>query len=80
MIFIKFDPAYPIQSFKTKDRPEGSVKKGKKVVSLLESIGAEHKGYTLMLEDTVQPRFESVVFFEPDTKNVESTMPRHTKN
>ena len=79
VIFIKFDPAYPIQSFKTKDRPEGISEKGKKVVSLLESIGAEHKGYTLMLEDTVQPRFESVAFFEPDTKNVESTMPRHTK-
>lgn len=64
-IALRFDPKvysrrYP---FKEKDKPHPY--ENQDVVQLLKSLGAKHRGYTTMIAESTQPRFNAEMDVEP---------------
>ena len=65
-IALRFDPKimYRRYDVKTKDEEHPAMNEG--IISFLKSLSAKHKGFTLMIADTTQPRFNAEMDVEPD--------------
>lgn len=60
-VLVRVDPVVLSRKYFYTDRNEDMPLNNTNVVSLLESLGAKHKGYTLKISDTTQPRFNAVI-------------------
>ena len=75
-IFIKFDPAIHVNDYDSKSYNINRYKETETYLDIFKSCKAIHKGYTMHIADTVQPRFQSNVY---SYENIEETLPKHTK-
>lgn len=75
-LFIKFDPAIHVNDYFSYDHNDDRYEDTDKYLKIFENIGAIHHGFTMKIEDTVQPRFQSNVYASED---IEATLPKHTK-
>jgi serine/alanine adding enzyme len=58
-IALRFDPAVLSKKYAYKDRSEPHEAQNTDVIDLLKKCGAEHKGYTVRIEESTQPRFNA---------------------
>ena len=65
-IAIRFDPAVLSRRYSYRDRDEEHERQNEDVISLLQSIAAKHKGYTIRIEESTQPRFNAEMDIVPD--------------
>lgn len=56
---IRFDPSILSRFYSYKDRNEDMPYENEDVISLLKKLGCEHKGYTIKIEESTQPRFNA---------------------
>ena len=75
-IFIKFDPAIHVNDYDSKSYNTNRYKETEIYLDIFKSCKAIHKGYTMHISDTVQPRFQSNVY---SYENIEKVLPKHTK-
>ena len=75
-IFIKFDPSIHINDYKSYEYNKNRYEDTNEYLDIFKRIGAIHHGYTMNIMDTVQPRFQSVVY---DEEEWEDHLPKHTK-
>lgn len=75
-LFIKMDPPVHLNDYASADYNQNWYPEAKEVISNLEKAGCIHQGYTVMIEESIQPRFQSVVY---DQENFDDTLPKHTK-
>ncbi|MDD7280561.1 peptidoglycan bridge formation glycyltransferase FemA/FemB family protein [Floccifex sp.] len=75
-LFIKFDPAIHINDYKSKNQNKNYYKDTQYYLDSFKKLGAKHHGYTMYIEDTIQPRFQSNVYA---CENIEENLPKHTK-
>ena len=75
-IFIKFDPTIHVNDYDSKSYNINRYKETETYLDIFKSCKAIHKGYTMHIADTVQPRFQSNVY---SYENIEETLPKHTK-
>lgn len=58
-IALRFDPAILSKKYAYKDRSEEHAFQNVQVIDLLKKCGASHKGYTVRIEESTQPRFNA---------------------
>lgn len=58
-IAVRFDPSILSCKYAYKYRNEEHEKQNEDVISLLKEYGAKHKGYTVKIEESTQPRFNA---------------------
>lgn len=75
-LFIKMDPGIIKHQYRVEDYADIVDETAKRQVHNLISSGCIHKGYTMGLSDTIQPRFHAAVFAQDD---FEANLPKHTK-
>ncbi len=75
-LFIKFDPTIHVNDYKSSEYNTNRYEDTQIYLDNFKSVGAIHHGFTMNIEDTVQPRFQSNVYASED---IESTLPKHTK-
>lgn len=75
-LFIKLDPAIHINDYASKDYNENWYPDTQLYMKNFEDAGCIHQGYTKMIEESIQPRFQSVVY---KTDDLEGMLPKHTK-
>lgn len=75
-LFIKFDPLIHINDYKSYEYNTNRNEKTEKYLKILERVGANHHGFTMNIEQTVQPRFQSNVYNEEGWLE---NLPKHTK-
>lgn len=75
-LFIKFDPAIHINDYKSKDCNTNYYQDTQLYLDIFKRLGAKHHGFTMKIEETIQPRFQSNVYA---SSNIEETLPKHTK-
>ncbi len=68
-LFIKIDPMIIVNSYKSSEQNDD---KDSSMVSIFEEAGCIHEGWTTQILETIQPRYQSVVY-----PNYE--LPKHTK-
>ncbi len=64
--FIRFDPAVLSRKYPYHERSEEHERMNNDIITMLETCGARHKGFTLMIEETTQPRFNAGMDVTPD--------------
>jgi serine/alanine adding enzyme len=77
VLFIKLDPPIHVNDYKSQDYNENRYPETKIYLDNFASAGCIHQGFPLKIEDSIQPRFQSVV---TDSINYEKNLPRHTRN
>ena len=65
-IAVRFDPAVLSRKYPYHERNEQHPKENEDVVAYLQSLKAEHKGYTTMIIESTQPRFNAEMDVTPD--------------
>ncbi|MGM9975958.1 MAG: peptidoglycan bridge formation glycyltransferase FemA/FemB family protein [Bulleidia sp.] len=65
-ITVRFDPAVHSRKYAYVDRKNDIPMEHEDTVSFLISYGAKHKGYTKLIEETTQPRFNAEMDVIPD--------------
>lgn len=75
-LFIKFDPAIHINDYLSSEYNENRYETCQKYLDIFKGIGAKHHGFTMNIADTVQPRFQSNVYY---IEGWEEHLPKHTK-
>ena len=65
-IVVRFDPAVLSRKYPYEKRKEMMPKENTETVEFLNSYGAVHKGYTVMIEEATQPRFNAEMDVYPD--------------
>lgn len=75
-LFIKFDPLIHINDYKSYEYNEDRYEDTNLYLKNILGIGSKHHGYTMTIEETVQPRFQSNVYYDA---NLEENLPKHTK-
>lgn len=75
-LFIKFDPAIHVNDYKTAEANANMYPETEEYLSIFKKAGAQHHGFTMMIEETIQPRFQSNVYA---SDNIEEDLPKHTK-
>ncbi|MDO4467712.1 MAG: peptidoglycan bridge formation glycyltransferase FemA/FemB family protein [Bacillota bacterium] len=75
-LFIKFDPFIHVNDYLSKDYNENKYPHTNEYLNIFKKLGAKHHGFTMSISETIQPRFQSIVYA---TENVEETLPKHTK-
>ncbi|MGT2906412.1 aminoacyltransferase [Streptococcus dentiloxodontae] len=74
-LFIKFDPALLLKSYKIGENTEEDTDTLAKLAALQES-GADWTGRTLTIAESIQPRYQANVYTQ---KDMTATFPKHTK-
>ena len=64
--FIRFDPAILSKKYPYRDRNEEHERMNDDVIRMLETCGAVHKGFTVRIEESTQPRFNAAMDVTPD--------------
>mgnify|MGYP004448421079 FL=1 len=75
-LFIKFDPAIHINDYKSNEYNLNRYPETETYLNIFKNIGAKHQGYVMNIKDSIQPRFQSNVYYSED---VMETLPKHTK-
>lgn len=75
-LFIKFDPTIHVNDYKSSEYNTNRYPDTQIYLDNFTSLGAKHHGFTMTIEETVQPRFQSNVYA---TEDIEATLPKHTK-
>lgn len=65
-IALRFDPKIMYRRYDVKRKDEENPTMNEGVISFLKSLGAEHKGFTKMIAETTQPRFNAEMDVDPD--------------
>ena len=68
-IAIRFDPAVLSRRYAYETRNDEHPYENTEVIELLKRIGAKHKGYTTMIEEATQPRFNAEMDVSPDYRD-----------
>lgn len=58
-IAIRFDPSILSRKYSYRDRNESHPYENQDIVEELKSLGAKHKGFTIRIEESTQPRFNA---------------------
>ena len=66
---VRFDPCVLYRKYPYRDRNEIHEILNRDVIYLLESCGAKHKGFTTMIEEATQPRFNAEMDVTPDYRD-----------
>lgn len=74
-LFVKMDPPVVIGEYFSQD-PEHPRNGCEALVENFRKAGCIHQGFTMMIEDSIQPRFQSVVY---RTDDLDGSLPKHTK-
>ena len=65
-IAVRFDPAVLSRKYSYKSRNEEHPYMNQNVIDLLKNYGAKHKGFTVRIEESTQPRFNAEMDVTPD--------------
>ena len=65
-VAIRFDPAILVNKYAYKDRNNKPENKNMELIPILASIGAAHKGFTTLIEEATQPRYNAEMDVEED--------------
>lgn len=76
VLFVKMDPAIHINDYASKDKNDQYYPETQLYLENFKQAGCLHQGYPLMIEDSIQPRFQAVVTYKED---LEEALPKHTK-
>lgn len=76
ILFVKMDPAIHVNDYKSKDHNENKYPDTKLYLKNFADAGCIHQGYTTMIEESIQPRYQSVVY---KTDDLDGLLPKHTK-
>ena len=63
---IRFDPAVLSRRYSYRDRKEDHPRQNEETIACLVTMGAKHRGYTVRIEESTQPRFNAEMDVEPD--------------
>jgi len=74
-IALRFDPAIISRLYMYENRNDDHEYQNNDVIDYLKSIGAKHKGFTTMIEESTQPRYNAAMTIK---ENVRSTVNRKT--
>lgn len=75
-LFIKFDPAIHVNDYKSSEYNTSRYEDCSFYLEEFKRLGAKHHGFTMKIEDTIQPRFQSNVYACQD---IEQMLPKHTR-
>lgn len=75
-IFIKFDPALLLNQYKIGEVENQEINSTLNAIKILIQAGADWKGRTTEISESIQPRFQANVYTNAD---IVSTFPKHTK-
>lgn len=76
ILFVKMDPAIHINDYISSEKNDNRYPDTELYLKNFEEAGTIHQGYTVMIEESIQPRFQSVVY---KTDDLDASMPKHTK-
>lgn len=76
ILFIKMDPAIHINDYISSEKNDNRYPDTDLYLKNFEEAGCQHQGYTVMIEESIQPRFQSVVY---KTDDLDGSLPKHTK-
>lgn len=76
ILFIKMDPAIHINDYISSEKNDNRYPDTDLYQKNFEEAGCQHQGYTVMIEESIQPRFQSVVY---KTDDLDGSLPKHTK-
>lgn len=65
-VAIRFDPAILVNKYAYKDRNNKPENKNMELIPILASIGSAHKGFTTLIEEATQPRYNAEMDVEED--------------
>ena len=68
-IAVRFDPAVLSRRYSYRNRNEQNPYHNQKVIDKLVAYGAKHKGFTIRIEESTQPRFNAEMDVTPDYKD-----------
>ncbi|MBP3892022.1 MAG: peptidoglycan bridge formation glycyltransferase FemA/FemB family protein [Solobacterium sp.] len=63
---IRFDPAILSKCYPYKEHDSEHLHKNDDIIATLEALGAKHKGFTVRIEESTQPRFNAEMDLIPD--------------
>ena len=75
-LFIKLDPAILKNTYKIENQNTNISDEAKEAIFNLKQAGCHHLGFTMNIDETIQPRFHAVVEVDQD---YEENLPKHTK-
>lgn len=75
-MMIKFDPGIHINDYQSSEYNTNRNPLLNDYMEIFSSVGAKHQGFPMHIGETIQPRFQSNVYFSPE---FEESLPRHTK-
>ncbi len=75
-LFIKFDPAIHVNDYKSSEYNTSRYEDCSFYLEEFKRLGAKHHGFTMKIEDTIQPRLQSNVYACQD---IEQMLPKHTR-
>lgn len=76
ILFVKMDPAIHINDYISSERNDDRYPDTELYLKNFRDAGTIHQGYTVMIEESIQPRYQSVVY---KTDDLDAAMPKHTK-
>lgn len=76
ILFIKMDPAIHINDYISSEKNDNRYPDTDLYLKNFEEAGCQHQGYTVMIEESIQPRFQSVVY---KTEDLDGSLPKHTR-
>ncbi len=62
---VRFDPAVLSRKYSYKERKDPPARGNEHIIQKLQFFGAKHRGYTVMIEEATQPRFNAEMDVEP---------------
>ena len=68
-IAVRFDPSVLSRRYSYRNRNEQNPYHNQKVIDKLVAYGAKHKGFTIRIEESTQPRFNAEMDVTPDYKD-----------
>lgn len=69
-IAIRFDPSILLRRYSYKDRSEKIAPAHENIIAMLQKLGAGHRGYTIHIAESTQPRFNAEMDVTPDYRNL----------
>lgn len=75
-LFIKLDPPIHVNDYHSADYNTNWYPETQTYLENFKDAGCLHQGFTTMIEESIQPRFQSVVY---RTEDLDASMPKHTK-
>lgn len=75
-LFIKIDPGILKNKYQLENKNNEILETSKVAMEHLQQVGCIHQGFTIAMQETIQPRFHAVV---EQCHLFEESLPRHTK-